>query len=302
MSDDRTLQQQQQPEVPIIIIERDDEPQKGPATQPERKKPWLRRLAIAAGIAGAVVVLLVGYHLYRHAYGIGIAVSCTPAQNIEKLKAPVRKEKAAVVKTSDSILGVAIDFYALHGVKANLEFEEPRLDDASVYLYTRSADHAANGQYLGSLVVNGKVRQNDCSRLGYMGMADGRTVIGISRSEEVKDYVIERGGSFFRQFIMVSNGVIPSRFLIHGKSERRAIGLMNNTLYYIVTRDKETMWDFADALREYGFVDAIYITGGFDYSYYRTADGTRHDIGNVRNYPFKKWKGTVAWLVFRKQQ
>ena len=28
---------------------------------------------------------------------------------------------------------------------------------------------------------------------------------------------------------------------------------------------KETLWDFADAFREYGFIDAIYITGGADY-------------------------------------
>ena len=29
---------------------------------------------------------------------------------------------------------------------------------------------------------------------------------------------------------------------------------------FFATRHKETLWDFADALREYGFIDAIYIT------------------------------------------
>ena len=115
--------------------------------------------------------------------------------------------------------------------------------------------------YIGTLVAQGRELQSDCSRLGYMGMADGRMVIGISRSEAVKDYVLEHGGSFFRQFILVSNNTIPSSFFLHGKVERRAIGRMGNTLYYIATRHKETMWDFADALREYGFIDAIYITG-----------------------------------------
>ena len=65
-------------------------------------------------------------------------------------------------------------------------------------------------------------------------------------------------------------------------------------------RHKETLWDFADALREYGFIDAIYITGGYDYGFYRTADGERHDIGNIEDYPHKKWKGIIPWLVFRK--
>ena len=61
------------------------------------------------------------------------------------------------------------------------------------------------------------------------------------------------------------------------------------------------MWSFADALREYGFIDAIYITGGRDYSFYRDAKGTRHDIHDPKYYPHKKWAGILPWLVFRKK-
>lgn len=72
-----------------------------------------------------------------------------------------------------------------------------------------------------------------------------------------------------------------------------------NQLYFVATRHKETLWDFADALREYGFIDAIYITGGVDYVFYRSKDGTKHDIGNSANYPYEKWKGVVPWMVFK---
>lgn len=133
-----------------------------------------------------------------------------------------------------------------------------------------------------------------------MAMADGNMVIGISRSDKVKDYIVERRGSFFRQFILVSNGTIPTRFFLRGKVERRAIGRKGDQLYYIATRHKETMWDFADALMEYGFIDVVYITGGTDYSFYRDKDGTRHDIGNPEDYPHKKWQGIIPWLVFQK--
>lgn len=199
--------------------------------------------------------------------------------------------------------GVTLDFYAIHGLKASIEFEEPDTADVSVFLYSRCADYTADGKYLGSLVANGKEYQSDRSRLGYMAMANDQMVIGISRSEKVKDYVVEQGGSFFRQFILVSNGVIPSRFLLHGKVERRAIGRIDDTLYYISTRHKETLWDFADALREYGFVDAIYITitGGTDYyMFYRSADGARHDLGNPKDYKTENRKDIVPWLVFRR--
>ena len=74
---------------------------------------------------------------------------------------------------------------------------------------------------------------------------------------------------------------------------------IDDQLYFIATRHKETLWDFADALREYGFIDAIYITGGADYVFYRDKDGFRHDIGDKSDYPHTKWKGIIPWLVFR---
>ncbi len=201
--------------------------------------------------------------------------------------------------TSDSILGVALNFYELRGLKAEISLQEPDTTDTSVYLYSRCADHGKNNEYLGSVVMNGKELQSDNTRLGYCAMANDNVVIGIARDDKVRDYVEERGGSFFRQFILVSNGVLPSKFRLHGKVERRGLGRIGDNLYDIETRHAETMWDFADALREDGFTDAIYITGGNDYSFYRTADGMRHDIGNVENYPHKNGKGVIPWVVFK---
>ena len=294
----------QKPEVPIIIIERDEQPQSKEivtkVVAPSKKQKWLKRFLAFAVVGCMIVAAIAGYYFWNYYYNIGVSVSVSPEQNIEKLKKPVKKETPQVVMTNDSILGVAMDFYAIHGLKASIEFEEPDTADTSVFLYSRCADHTADGRYLGSLVAEGLEKQNDRSRLGYMAMADGNMVIGISRSEKVKDYVLERGGSFFRQFILVSNGTIPSRFFLHGKVERRAIGRIDNQLYYIATRHKETLWDFADALREYGFTDAIYITGGDNYCFYRSKDGVRHDIGDSADYPQSKWKGIIPWMVFRK--
>ena len=294
----------QKPEVPIIIIERDEQPQTKESVvkvvAPSWKRKWLKQLLTLVAVGCLMVAVLVGYYFWNYYYDIGVSVSVSPDQNIEKLQQPVKHEMPEVVLTSDSILGVAMDFYAIHGLKANIEFEEPDTADTSVYLYCRSADHKAEGTYLGSLVVDGDVRQSDTHRLGYMAMVGGNSVIGISRSEKVKDFVQEHGGSFFRQFILVSDGTIPGRFFLHGKVERRAIGRIGDQLYYIATRNKETLWDFSDALREYGFIDAIYITGGADYVYYRSKDGIRHDIGDSADYPQTKWKGIIPWLVFRK--
>ncbi len=294
----------QKPEVPIIIIERDEQPQTRESVTkvvvPSRKQKWLKRFLALIAVGCLMIAVLAGYYFWNYYYNIGVSISVTPEQNIEKLQLPVKQETPEVVMTSDSILGVAMDFYAIHGLKASIEFEEPDTADTSVYLYCRSADFKADSTYIGSLVVDGEEYQSDTHRLGYMAMLGGNCVIGISRSEKVKDYVEERGGCFFRQFILVSDGTIPSRFFLHGKVERRAIGRIGDQLYFIATRHKETLWDFADALREYGFIDAIYITGGDNYCFYRGKDGVRHDIGKLDEYPQEKWKEIIPWLVFRK--
>jgi len=95
-----------------------------------------------------------------------------------------------------------------------------------------------------------------------------------------------------------ADGNYSDYVLKNNKAKRCALTYFDQ-FHYIATRHKETLWDFADALREYGFIDAIYITGGADYVFYRSKDGVRHDIGDTADYPHEKWKGIIPWLVFR---
>ena len=301
--DENMMTGEQQPETPIIIIERDEEiiVEKKDEQKPPRKRKWINIVLSIAGIIAAIIMAFAAYKTWSYYYKLGISISVSPQENIEKLQRKSSNEASEVIMTSDSILGVGMDIYAIHGVQGTIEFEEPDTADASVYLYCRSVDFTAEGRYLSSLVANGKEHQSNAHRLGYMAMANGNNVIGFSRFEDVMEYTIEHGGSYFRQFVLVSNGELPPRFYLHGKVERCAIGRIGDRLYYITSHHKETMWSFADALREYGFIDAIYITGGYDYSFYRDRNGKRHDIHNITDYPHKKWQGITPWLVFRKR-
>lgn len=290
-------------EIPVITIEESpsDSPRGEMVNTITPAKRWIWFVCGSLLSALLSIAAVMGWRYYRTYIDIGIPVSLTSKENIAKLSATSKAVTPEVVMKSDSILGVALNLYELRGLKAEITLQEPDTTDTSVYLYSRCADHGKNNEYLGSMVMNGKEMQSDNARLGYCAMANDNIVIGIARDEDVKDYTMERGGAFFRQFILVSNGVMPSVFHLHGKVERRGLGRIGETLYYIETRHAETMWDFADALREYGFVDAIYITGGDDYSFYRSADGSRHDIGNVEKYPHKQGVGVIPWIVFKKK-
>jgi hypothetical protein len=281
---DESPVEQHDTETPVISIESDEEEDTSQPSSSHRHSKW--PVAVISVLLTAAICMMAafGYRYYRRYINIGVPVSVTSKENISKLEIPPVYEMPEVVKSSDSILGVAINMYQLIGLKAEITFTEPTVDDTDVYLYSRCCDQTSydpeTNRYLGSLVQNGKELQSDNSRLGYCAMANDNIVIGIARDERVKDYCTEQKGSFFRQFILVSDGVLPGRFYLHGKVERRALARMGKKLFYVESKGKETMWDFADALREYGFIDAIYITGGTDYCFYRTADGTVHDIGD----------------------
>ena len=176
------------------------------------------------------IMVLGGWRLYNYYYNIGVPISVTPEENIQKLAAPHKGGKPAITLSSDSILGVALNMYRLENLQAEISLVEPDTTDMSVWMYSRSADHTSTNEYLGSLVMNGQELASDVSRLGYCAMANGNIVLGISRSDKVKDYVEERGGSFFRQFILVSDGVLPAKFQLHGKVERRALDYIQGTI------------------------------------------------------------------------
>lgn len=292
---------QDEGETPVIQIEREAED-----TTPEAKAyhrwPWIAASVVVTSLLCLAAVLL--YRHYRTYVDLGIPVSATSQENIVKLQQPIDQGiQPEVILTTDSILGVALNFYQLRGLQGEVTFQEPSPGDHDVYLYSRCADQSTYDpttvHYLGTLVSNGQLIDEDNERLGYCAMANGNVVIGVAKDEEMKDYILECGGSMFRQYILVSKNHLPSTFRLHGKVERRGIGRKDGRIYYIESINKETMWDFADALREYGFEDAIYITGGNAYSYYRTQDGQAHPIG-LEPDPHRDTH-TLPYMVFRRR-
>lgn len=268
----------------------------------QRKRwPW-----IVMGIACLVMAIAGGLLAYKYwiINNYELPISVSPQENIKKLQAAPVKQPADVVMTTDSVLGVELNFYEIKGTRASLETKEPSAWDANVYLYTRCVDLDPDGKAMGSLVMRDSVNVDENSnRKGYFAAVGNQAVIGVTTDEaEIRDYCHDNGGFFFRQFVLLSKGQIPELYL-HGKAERRAIARKadNPNLFYVEAPNPETMWDFADALREYGFDDAIYITGGNTTSYYREQD--RKGLILIGDKDKKKWlkhkRTNGCWLVFR---
>ena len=306
-TDRRQSSVQELVEKPVITIEDDDAEEK-PAVAPQKHRKFRAFAKYAAIVVSIALLVLACYKaksLYNYYHNIGVSVSVTPKGNIGKLAVtrPQGDGESAIQLTSDSILGVALNVYALQNVRAEMTLVEPDTADHSVLMYVRTADYTASGKYLGSLVINGEELRSDVSRLGYCAISGGNMVIGVSRYDDVKDYVINQGGSYFRQFILVSDGMLPSRFRLHGKVERKALArTATDRICIVETRHPETLWDFADALREYGFVDAIYLTGGNEVGFYRNPDGSAVCGTRAAEYRDYSLYNVTPWLVLRQKK
>lgn len=306
-NDDNNTSSQDLLDEPTIIIENSGEMKYSISSDSIKKRSRLQKWSLAIMWFVATVVLVFGCYkvirLYNYYYNIGVSISISPKDNIKKLDGmKAQGESSAVVLKTDSVLGVELNIYELHNVKAELTLAEPDTTDHSLLLYTRTADYTATGKYIGSLVVDGEQKRSDVSRLGYCAITKGNMVIGISRFDDMRKHMVEHDGSYFRQFVLVSNGELPQRFFLHGKVERKALArTTDDRLCVIETPHPETLWDFADALREYGYIDAIYLTGGNESGFYRAPDGTPYFTEKAAKYHTDKHQGVAPWLVLRKR-
>jgi hypothetical protein len=179
-------------------------------------------------------------------------------------------------------MGVSMKIYKLEGLKAHMAFELPDLRDSTVFLVTRSSDYKLTDdrkEIIGDFIYNGDVIAESDWRAGFMAIIDGNAQIGIDRSRDIFKHVKKNGGSMFRQLALVSAGTrCDKQFILKGKVSRCAYARnRSGELFFIETVNPETLYGFSDALVEYGFVDAVYITGGSQPDlFHRTSEGTPH--------------------------
>lgn len=260
----------------------------------------------------AVIILLLlaicawlGWGYYQHhrwAVNFEYPVSRSSVQIITDLnKTGQIKGDSVHVFTADSIDGVTMRFYNLAGLKASMSREMPADSDSSVVLVTQGWDYyfddAKQYHFLGDFVYNGKMLAQGTGKAGFVAVTTKGWQMGISQEDSVRDYIISQGASMFRQFALVSAGQIClKQFALKGKVHRRALARKPGdvTAYYVETVNKESLYDFAEALADYGFIDAVYLTGADGTEpVYRDADGILHGDLNV-------WTRKSNLLVFRK--
>lgn len=271
-SEDIAVKSTESNQKPVLVVERNGASPQIDINRRNRRWLWIA----AAAICMLALCVYFIYSRWEAANGRNDTVS--EQEIIDALEQPYSAFSTGIESVRDTILGVTLEIYPLEGLRASLETEMPDTTDRSLVAFFRSADYSPDSLAIEPVVLNGNLlrHKDQDSRQAYVAISpQGKLAVGAGEGKKVKDYVIDNKGSFFRQYLLLSNNTLPPDFSLHGKVERAALGIMyDGKLYYVMTRGRETMWGFADALRENGFKDAIYITGGDKYDFRRSPDGS----------------------------
>ena len=263
----------------------------GQPTKRSRKKwIWLIPLSLIGGILFVWVLL------------------CTfPQENIVDLR-DFKTELNVTVKGEPMFIESGIEHYSVvendvsmyvfHMIDMTAELNTDArqyTDDTECFIMQAADIRKDNGKFVGDFVLNGEKLSSGKRKEGYCAIVDGRVTIGRSKDDEVMNHCMVNGGSFFRQYPLVVDGVMqPSN--VKGKSIRRALAQNEDGLYIVMTEERESIHNFSEALVDMGMKNAISLVGGNKaYMYWRQDDECWEsaDLEKVDNRNF---------IVFRRKE
>ncbi len=267
-----------------------------------RRWPWYGWLAV-----GVVLVVLVAV--------VATVLLLQTPNKVESVESPIDNPSAPqslshsatqslshsapqLLTISDTVVDdVPLTLYMLNCLlpdcpRASLQVGSPEVGDSSLLLAVMAADvRADNGGVVGDFVVDGRQLARGEKKEGYCAILDGVPAIGRG-GDAALSQALNAKGSFFRQYVLVSNGeAVPPK--PKGKNHRRALCVVGHSVFVVASGDRESYHDFATALADLGVDNAIALVGSESLLIYRTAGGLLHSIGtslDADNANFIVWR------------
>jgi len=286
-----------------------------PAPLPEAPKkkekrdlqPLLLRIVLAVSIVVIVILIFLTATLHREAALLSPepGIYDSPDSNILACQA---KEKPAFLGDYSDTTGLSFteyqtltvddipfDIYIPHNAVPELVIGTPKLNDASIILAAQAADlRADNGKIVGAFVLKGEPLTWGLSKKGYVSIIDGKVTIGYSENSPLFEQATERGGYFFRQYPIVSNGSIVENEP-KGKAVPKAICDRAGEIFIVVTQTPESFHDFSQALVDMGVDNAVYVVGSqYSYGFWRDGKGFVSELANRRNSQYR-YENYIVW-------
>lgn len=194
---------------------------------------------------------------------------------------------------NDSINNLPFTMICLEGFPAKVTFEHPDSLPPMILMALPAADYRAdNGGIVGEFIHEGKEIGRGERKKGFCYIdSKGKITLGIGKGEKQMEKALKGEGTFFRQYALVMDGEIQPNIL-KGKAKRRALGFLDGKPMIVMTTDRESIYDFSEALADYGFSEAIYLPGGDCFLKFITEEGDHYQN------PYSSASEYMNYLVF----
>lgn len=272
-----------------------------------KKFPWWMLIAITLGIiVVAAIVLYVGRHhndSQEQTFPYNCQTEDKPSLDGELPNSDIWYNNidtsiSSCIVVTDTILdNIQLQILTPYNATPELHLGKIDITDTDILFAALAADLGSNkGKIIGAFVYNGEPRSWGLSKKGYCAIFNGEITFGVAENSPLFEQATEEGGSFFRQYPAVDNGVMVENNPPNA-SFRRALCSLNGKVCIIVCTNRVLMNDFSAALVKLGVRNAIFLVGSTEDGWYRNGDGTLVRLGKE----YKKNNPNINYLVFRAQ-
>jgi len=261
--------------------------------QPRRWWLWLL-LLIAVAVCGVAYTKCSDDTKEGRADEEGIA-------EVEKtIKEDAKENELPRIICSDTVVNdVPMQLYTPRGCRLEVIVGPLPRDDNRVMLAVQAADVRGDiGQPAGDFVLNGEVLSKGHSKYGFCSIINNEVTLGKGRETPLLEKAIKEKGYFFRQYSIVSNGMVidvPPK----GKAYRKALCMCEGRLMIAKTRNEESFHDFSEALADIGITEALSLVCSSSAMMWR-ADNDSLIIENEQNIRKQRLPNENYLLFIRK--
>lgn len=272
------------------------------SSQPHHpRRRWLWWLLIALSL---VIVILVRILLQTTNHldnpEIDPQSSDVISPTVDALASEEDDQTDGFVEIRDTVINdIPLRLYLPHHADLTLQIGETDRQDTTIIFSAQAADvRADNGAIVGAFVLKGEPLSWGLSKKGYCAIIDNKITIGVAENSPLFEEATEKGGYFFRQYPLVSDGNLVENEP-KGKSVRRAICDRQGEIFVVESQTRESYHDFAQALVDLQVTQAISLVGSTAYGWAVDHAGQLHEFGiqqpNTSNHSGKYQFSHLVW-------
>ena len=270
----------------------------GESSSPKRKWGWM---ILAAVLVIGVIASIIAFSCARSQEEEGIFEKSARRALPHPLRGWIQSMDSiadiCVITKDTTVNDIPMRLYVPLNMTPRLEVGYTCIDDTinNMLLFQAADVRADNQKIVGAFVLRGKPLSWGLSKKGYCGIIGDQVTIGVADNSPLFEQATEVGGYFFRQYPLVSNGMLVENEL-KSQSTRRGLCELEGRVVVVETFTPESLHDFSQALVDLGTINAIYLVGSSAIGWHRNIDGVGIASGQWEPRVYKN----VSFIVWSK--